>query len=386
MSLEEVKLMELVMDSRVHEIIESKDHLELAKFLGREFCDFTTSDEKYIDIFWESTFNQSWLYLSEEMVYEQLGYKQSKYMMNDFYKKLIAEFEDIADYQNVNKDHVLVKALVGNLSYQKVAHNKRYYIITGETYKALLSSANTQQGKLTRKYFIKVERLANLTNQAIFKYIEAVKNRELAERDELLEQKDNQLNRLHRINAELLTHKKLSEKNESIYLVSTEHYVTQGLIKVGRTKNIKARSSSHNTTHIAGDKVKVLHKVKVNDSALVESIIHKKLAGLRPEKASEFFMCPFNQLREIVDMIIEYDNLENERVNILIDAVYLLKQREFSQPDWTAGLDMTIFSDTNMLSELKSIEPPPVEIDTTNELEQDIKQLDDSDDAVVRNY
>jgi hypothetical protein len=112
--------------------------------------------------------------------------------------------------------------------------------------------------------------------------------------------------------------------------------------------------------------VKVLHKVKVNDSALVESIIHKKLAGLRPEKASEFFMYPFNQLREIVDMINEYDNLENERVNILIDAVYLLKQREFSQPDWTAGLDMTIFSDTSV-SEVKSIEPPPTEQDINDD-------------------
>jgi prophage antirepressor-like protein/phage anti-repressor protein len=520
-AMEEVKLMELVMDSRVHEIIESKDHLELAKFLGREFCDFTTSDEKYIDIFWESTFNQSWLYVSEEMVHEQLGYTLCVQMLSNFFRKLSNDFELGTDYAQVENDYPIVKSYYSSMSNGKsVGNRKKHFIITGETYKALLSSANTQQGKLTRKYFIKVERLADMTqslihlyeakvtidnrsanvsvantifdeinhaftfdskhfrtfivgdeaiwfngkdiatileykniskaladnvrpknksplgdlidkskgnwqlplvgNEKASIYIDepglyqlimkskmkaaeqfqdyvyevvlpsirrmgqekfmqqlAVQNMLLEEHKELLEQKDSQLNRLHRINAELLTHKKLQEKNESIYLVSTEHYVTQGLIKVGRTKNIKARSSSHNTTHIAGDKVKVLHKVKVNDSALVESIIHKKLAGLRPEKASEFFMCPFNQLREIVDMIIEYDNLENERVNILIDAVYLLKQREFSQPDWTAGLDMNIFSDTSA-PEVKSIEPP------TNELEQDIKQIDDSDEAMIQ--
>jgi hypothetical protein len=166
-----------------------------------------------------------------------------------------------------------------------------------------------------------------------------------------LKEKDKQLNRLHEINAELLTYKKLSEKNESIYLVSSYNYMTKGLAKIGRTKNLKARNSGHNTTHPAGDKVKILHEFKVNDSVLVESVIHKKLAGLRPDKKSEFFMCPYDLLHDIVDMIIRFDDEENEAVNKLIDAVFKLKQKEFKYLDWTTGLDMTIFEDTMKLIE-----------------------------------
>jgi hypothetical protein len=93
-----------------------------------------------------------------------------------------------------------------------------------------------------------------------------------------LQEKDEQLTRLHSINSELLTFKKLSEREEFIYLISSFNLIKQGLIKVGRTKNLKARNSGHNTTHPKGDKMIILHAFKVNDSALVESTIHKKLA------------------------------------------------------------------------------------------------------------
>jgi phage anti-repressor protein len=133
------------------------------------------------------------------MVHEQLGYKHAKSMMAHFYEKLTSDFEDVIDYQEVNKSHLLVESYSLTFGNRKPTSNrKKHFIITGETYKALLSSANTQQGKLTRKYFIKVERLANLTNQAIFKYIEAVRNRELAERDNLLQESKEQIEKLER--------------------------------------------------------------------------------------------------------------------------------------------------------------------------------------------
>jgi hypothetical protein len=197
--------------------------------LGRELCDFTTSDEKYIDIFWESTFNQSWLYLSEEIVVNWMGYKNTKDTMANFMKTMRVKYVENKDYQQVAKTHELVDLYHKSHSCLNTNGNcKKYYIITGETLKKMLLRAGTRQGDITCDYFIKVESLAKLTNQTIFRYIEFMKERQIQERDNLLEQKDSQLNRLHRINAELLTHKKLSEKNEFIYLVSTEHYVTQG--------------------------------------------------------------------------------------------------------------------------------------------------------------
>ncbi len=177
---------------------------------------------------------------------------------------------------------------------------------------------------------------------------------ELKELRHQLSEKDALLTRLHNINAELLTYKKLKERNESIYLVSTFNQISNGLIKIGRTKNIKSRSSSHNTTHPAGDKVRILAEFKVNDSKSIESVIHKKLAGLRPDKKSEFFMCPYDLLYDIVDMIIHFDDQENEAIDKLIEAVFKLKQKEFRHLDWTSGLDMSIFDDKMRLIEMSS--------------------------------
>lgn len=99
----------------------------------------------------------------EEIVNEQFGYKKSKDMMGDFYDKLQKEFEKKLDYKQVDKDHELIKFCYENFRSKKPAYNKQYYIITGEAYKSLLQSAQTKQGKLTRKYFIKTETLTNLT-------------------------------------------------------------------------------------------------------------------------------------------------------------------------------------------------------------------------------
>jgi hypothetical protein len=166
----------------------------------------------------------------------------------------------------------------------------------------------------------------------------STKNTELVEQTEML-------NRLHNINEELVTYKKLKEKNEHIYIVSTMQYASQGLFKVGRTKKIKKRNSSHNTTHTIGDKVKVLADFMVNCSATVEAIILKKLEGLRPSKDNEFLLCPFDLLRDAVDLIVDCDTRENETINSLIDTVFKLKCFSFNTTDWTSGLDMSIFGE-----------------------------------------
>jgi hypothetical protein len=49
--MEESKLIELINDEKIVEVLESKNHLALAKILGREFCGFTQDDEKYVDLF-----------------------------------------------------------------------------------------------------------------------------------------------------------------------------------------------------------------------------------------------------------------------------------------------------------------------------------------------
>ncbi len=338
-----------VNDRELIDLVKSGDHKEIAKFIGRQNCDFTAEDEKYIDLFWDVAFNSSWIYVTEDMVSEQFGYKKNTQMMSEFYKKLINHFEDKIDYLRVEKNHELVVLhLDSNRGKQNTSNRggslKKYYLITGETYKHLLLMASTKQAKITRKYFIKIEKLASLTNQIIFRCIETIKNIEIADQKK-------RIDRLYEVNSELLSYKKLTEKNEYIYLISTYNYVTKGLIKIGRTKNIKSRTSDHNTSHPTGDKIKILRSFRVNDSAMIETIIHKKLAGIRPDRNSEFFLCPYHLLVNIVELVIQLDDRENDAVNTLIENVYKIKQNGFNEDEWITDLDMSIFSEKMVLIE-----------------------------------
>lgn len=162
---------------------------------------------------------------------------------------------------------------------------------------------------------------------------------------EALEKSTAQLNRLHAFNQELLTYKRLTSKDEIIYIVSTYTYARQGLFKVGRTKTMGARNSTNNTSHAQGDKVKVLAEFKVNCASVVEKNIHQKLAGLRPSPQDEHFLCPFDLLHDIISIICDNDASQCEVVNKLIDTVARLRVQEFDERDWTRRVDMSVFDD-----------------------------------------
>ena len=168
----------------------------------------------------------------------------------------------------------------------------------------------------------------------------------LHEKDLCLKAKDDQLNRLHDIQKELLSYKKRISKDETVYIVSTSTYARQGIFKIGRTRtSMKFRSASHNTSHVAGDKIKVISEFRVHDALLVERNIHTKLKGLLVEGEQEFFMCPYKSLVNIVEMIIRNDEQENEIVNVMIDMVYSMKQQAYSSTFWTDGIPDDVFED-----------------------------------------
>jgi hypothetical protein len=171
----------------------------------------------------------------------------------------------------------------------------------------------------------------------------------LAEKNQQLRDAEAKLNRLNLLNIENLSFKKKLSKNETIYIVSTYAYSIQGIYKIGRTKNMKSRNSSHNTTHAPGDKVKILAEYKVNDSTLSERNIHNKLAGLVLKDETEIFMCPFDMLNSLVDLVINCDEQLNDAVNRIIDMVYKLRTEQFDKDKWIIGLDMSVFRDEMQL-------------------------------------
>lgn len=353
---------------------------QLAEHLG-----FSSEEQRMLTMFWEPAFNGGWIYLSDEIILEQMTNEKSKDSVIHFYKRVLLtdDYVEGIDYKKISKDDELVKNYESfsspDLANRNPSNRKKYYAATGETYKDLLQKSANKKGKATRKYYRKVEQLAIFMKDYIVALHEHLMQKQLEqqtklleekdsaindqtklieEKDSIIKEKDSNLNRINIVNLELLTFKKLNERNESIYIVATYRYATQGVFKVGRTKCMKTRISGHNNTHIAGDKVKVLKEFKVNDSVAVENYIHRKLKGLLVHDEREFFLCPYDLLENIIQVMLSNDESHNNLINSVIDAVYQLKcstssfckneQNELSNK-WMTGIDMSCFREEYQL-------------------------------------
>jgi hypothetical protein len=345
----------------ISEILVKYNYVDLTYNQMADIMDFSNDEKNMLNIFWEPTFNTGWIYLSPNMIIEDMGYKQvSAFYRDNLYKSYI---ENI-DYIEIKKDDDLVKKYneyqqniskeisPANIRNKRGGHNAKYYKITGKTLKKMLMKCGTKKGDQICEYYLKVEQLAIFMKDYINALHKHILETKLAEKDKVIEDKnlvienkEAKINRIHILNEEYLSYKKLNEKNETIYIVSTYDYATQGIYKVGKTtKLMKSRTSGHNTTHVSGDKVKVLKEFKVNDCSLVEKIIHKKLKGLLVKGDQEIFMCPYDLLENLVDVIVNDDNNHNKLVNTIIDTVNTMRGSNYNSEQWTSGIDMSVFN------------------------------------------
>lgn len=132
-----------------------------------------------------------------------------------------------------------------------------------------------------------------------------------------------------------LNWKKYANKSEIIYIISTMNYASQGLFKIGRTRNsMKYRLSGHNVSRVDGDKMVLLAEFKVHNSIAVENYIHKCLTPLRKNEDKEFYFAPYSLLKHVVSLIIIID--------------YMLSLRNRAAPMdpkiWLEGVEEDAFS------------------------------------------
>lgn len=334
----------------VNEILVKYDYNEITHNQLADIMGFSDNEKNMLNIFWEPAFNSEWIYLSDKIIKEQLINEKGKDALYNFYKRVLIsdDYEENVDYKQINKDHDLVKSYENFyssfLTNRKSSNRKKYYAITGDTYKDLLQKSANKKGKQIRKYYRKIEKLAIFMKDYINGMYKHIMEVELDKQKVFVSEQEEIINRIHIVNEEYLSYKKLNEKNETIYIVSTYNYATQGIYKIGRTKNMKSRSSGHNTTHVSGDKVRVLNEFKVNDSKLIEKSIHKKLVGLLVKGDKEFFMCPYNLLENLIYDIVNDDDNHNKLVNIIVDAVNGLRTIKYNSKKWLSGIDMSIFN------------------------------------------
>lgn len=165
--------------------------------------------------------------------------------------------------------------------------------------------------------------------------------KEINRKDNEIQHHKDKANSIYTYQKNMIVHDKKIKKDELVYVVSSYRYMIQGIYKVGRTKNaMKYRTSGHNVTRIKGDKVIVFNTFKVNDSILIEKIVHQKLQAHLCKGEKEFFLCPYNKIIKIIEKVISCDDILNDISNDIIDDVYELKIKAFKLSDWIDRKDI----------------------------------------------
>jgi len=222
---------------------------------------------------------------------------------------------------------------------------------------------NTKNGQKVRDYYISLEKLFKtyITYQLQFtqmhsqqvlllkdnehKQVLLLKDKEVQEKDKVIAEKDKYINRLGTLNQEYLTYKKFTDKSESLYIGSTKECARQGLFKVSKTKDIKSRNSSHNTSHPLGDEFIVFREVKCSNSLELERYAKHLLRSFRPTDGREFYQIQYGLLMKVIDRIEENNVGDENLINDIIDRSNTVRGQH-DVIDWTNGLLDEYLSDS----------------------------------------
>ena len=170
-----------------------------------DYFNFTDVQKNMIKRFWDSTFYNNYILLSDEIVLEQLIDEKGNYALAHFYNRILLKCDSEGNpcykindnYICITKDHDLVKMYnnsgLPNLANQKNAikqTTKKYYAVTGDTYSDLLQRSNTKNGASARDYYRKVDRLAKFMKDYIIALHEHIMQRHNDEQKKIIESND----------------------------------------------------------------------------------------------------------------------------------------------------------------------------------------------------
>jgi hypothetical protein len=247
----------------------------------------------------------------------------------------------------------------------------KYYIITGECFKKLCARCDSIKGDQVLNYFMKIEKLAQLYTKYLYEIQNQQHQIQLKQKD--LELKQNKLEidtikkSLNYCQNELNDFKKLKNKGEFIYIMTTKTYLVEGLFKIGKSVNTNKRLASLNSSHPINDQLKIIKEFEVYDNKIAEDRIKHILQNIRDTKNREFFKCVYYYLEKIVKLIC--DNLYDECEEINFTVNMLLDMNKYDVLDWKKGLpDLTIFETEKILiSKNKETEDIKINENITNE-------------------
>ncbi|MGL5935630.1 MAG: GIY-YIG nuclease family protein [Cetobacterium sp.] len=276
-----------------------------------EWAGFDEKELKMVEIFWDVAYNKSWIYLSSEIIYEYLGYKKTSSSGRDFYTTMKSKFVENIDYQEVNKDHEIVKFSLGlNPEKEKRGSTfKKYYIVTGVTLKHMIMMANTVKGNETRDYFIKVEGLCSLMSKYV---VEKLKQDVIRQKEEFAIQLSNQMELLKISESKNLNltssilNEKIFKLNGYVYFITCEQYARDNHYRFGRTNDLKKRLASYQVGRTDKDLMYYAFVYESENVETLELLIRRWIKDFRQNPRKDIYVLPWPVLSEFMKSICDH--------------------------------------------------------------------------------
>lgn len=291
------------------------DHVKLAEIAG-----FNSEEIEFVKLFWDPAFNNSWIYVTKQMVVEWLGYKENKATMGDFKKNLIKNYEENEDYKEVDKnDEIVKKFRLENFLTEKIANGTKFYLITGECLKGLLMSSNTMRGKLIKKIYIKTEKLVFIMLEVINKQTIMFQEQKLLIKEEE-HQKQLAIEKTKSITlATKIQNDKIYKIEGWIYLATSKQYAQNNHFRLGQTVDLTKRMSGYKPGRTAADELYYVFVYKSETIEFLERIIRSFLKPYRDDVNIDMYTMHWNSLKTLVETICEnYHNIMIPAANKLI--------------------------------------------------------------------
>ncbi len=246
-------------------------------------------DQLYIDRFWHSLYQDKWIYLDTEIV-KWIGYDDDRIKTGKNYvlKKLKENFVEGEHFKLIKLEDADECDMIPSIDFDTI-HNKHLLIVELDTFKLLLLSMNTAKARQVQKYFIQVEKLCRKFMQA-------------------------------QINSAMPNIQRMKlEPNEVVYVISNNKHSREHLYKIGRTKNLKGRLSSLNTSNPdrSDDRLRAFVVINCFDSKSLEAMIHTHLDAYRHSDSKEWFQIDYDQLLKVVDHFRTISNSTIDLINSL---------------------------------------------------------------------
>jgi len=308
-------------------------------------------NELYIDKFWNHIENDKWLYIDNDMlIWIGYSYNEIKNSKINYMRILTNNFEEDIDYKLINNKEFKQssKLLLGALENKEInTHNKtKHIIVSPDCFKQSLMLLRTDKSKEIKKYYIELEKIFKFYLEYQNQYKELLleeKNNELEEKNNQLEEKNNQLeetyNELEEKESELkeeqcknkdLTNNIINfnviDKDDYLYIATTDLYSKQNTYKIGKTNNLKNRLCSYNCGRNSKDKYYYCCFYETNNAVILESVVGNILCNFKDKNSKEIYVLNFKMLKLIVENVCKNYNNSIDYYNNLIDSVSFKEQ------------------------------------------------------------